>query len=75
MLAIVPLEGTAVDNGLPQQLTTLWNVVEGPGEVQIADSSKLKTTATFKVPGKYVIRLTADDGSNVRYDEVTITVQ
>jgi hypothetical protein len=74
-LAIVPLEGTATDDGLPKALTTKWEVISGPGPVDIADPSSLKTSATFKIPGQYKIRLSAFDGAKSNQSEVTVTVQ
>jgi hypothetical protein len=74
-VAVVPLEGTATDDGKPKALTTTWSLVSGPGSIEIADPSSLKTTATFRVPGQYTLQLSADDGQNVRYSQVTITVQ
>lgn len=70
------LGGTVTDDGLPDPpaaVTTTWSQVSGPGTAIFTDPSAPATTATFDVPGPYVLRLTADDGAEVVSDEVTIT--
>jgi len=37
----------------------VWGKVSGPGHVTFADASALSTTATFDLPGHYVLALTA----------------
>ena len=71
------LTGTASDDGLPtgSTLSFLWTVVSNPGPVVFADSTKLDTTATFTLPGSYVLRLTVSDGELSTAHEVTLTVQ
>jgi hypothetical protein len=70
------LDGTVTDDGfpLPPNLNTTWSVVNGPGSVTFANASAVDTTASFSTDGLYVLRLTADDGAESDYDEVTITV-
>jgi K319-like protein len=71
------VDGTVTDDGLPSSpgfVTTIWSMVSGPGTVTFGDASLVDTTATFSDPGEYVLRLTADDGSDVTFDEVTIIV-
>ncbi|MHC4434260.1 MAG: PASTA domain-containing protein, partial [Planctomycetota bacterium] len=69
------LEGTLVaDDGVPIAAVMTWSQVTGPGLVTFADVSAVDTTATFTLPGTYVLRLTADDGELAGSDEVTITV-
>ena len=70
------LEGTAIDDGLPEgsTLTTTWTVARGPGTVIFTDPTALSTEATFTTPGPYVLRLTADDGEFSVFDEVAIAV-
>ena len=71
------LLGTASDDGLPDDntLSVLWSVVSNPGPVVFADPTKLETTASFIMPGTYVLRLTASDGELSNFDEITLTVQ
>jgi hypothetical protein len=71
-------DGKAVGNiagagrgGLPVTLT--WFAHQGPGDVSFAtpspkiepSSGKATTTATFSVPGEYVLRIRANDASGV----------
>ena len=70
------LSGTASDDGLPDPpatLTSTWSKVSGPGTVTFADPSSPATSATFSVPGTYVLRLTADDSALQASDDVTVT--
>lgn len=70
------LVGTASDDGLASPnggLTTMWVQVSGPSRVVFSTPRELSTKATFSMPGNYVIRLTASDGTlasdaNVRVD-------
>jgi hypothetical protein len=39
-----------------------WSKVSGPGSVVFADPTALETSATFSVPGEYVLSLTAENG-------------
>jgi DUF1680 family protein len=39
-----------------------WSKVSGPGQVTFANASAHETTATFTVPGEYVLQLTASQG-------------
>jgi len=71
------LNGIASDDGLPNPpgtLTSLWSVISGPGNVTIANPSALGTTASFSVPGIYVLRLTTRDSELSSYDEINLTV-
>ena len=71
------LDGTVTDDGLPNPpgvLSTTWSMVSGPGSVTFANANMVDTTATFSVPGAYVLRLTVSDNDMVRSDDVTITV-
>jgi hypothetical protein len=70
------LDGTVADDGLPlpASLTTSWMQVSGPGSVTFANGNAVDTTATFDLPGTYVLRLTASDGPKSTADEMTVTV-
>lgn len=71
------LNGTANDDGLPagSTLAVTWSVVSGPGPVTFGNANQAQTSATFTVPGSYVLRLTAFDTEITRFSDVTITVK
>ncbi len=71
------LDGTVSDDGLPNppgSLISGWSQVSGPGLVTFADSGVIDTTASFSVPGTYILQLTADDTELTKRDDVTIVV-
>jgi len=71
------LNGTVNDDGLPNPpgaVTTTWSKFSGPGNVTFGNANAVDTSATFSLPGSYVLRLTADDGDLTTSDDVTITV-
>ncbi len=70
---LVTLDGTVTDADL-QTPTTVWTKVSGPGTVTFTDPTAVDTTATFSQAGIYVLRLTADDGIDQVFDEITITI-
>ncbi|HET7288415.1 MAG TPA: fibro-slime domain-containing protein, partial [Pyrinomonadaceae bacterium] len=74
--AVANLIGSFVDDGLPASVvvTTTWSVVSGPGTVTFGNANQLVTTATFTVPGTYVLRLTANDSQLSGSDDVTVIV-
>ena len=69
------LDGDATDDGLPSALRTTWRTVSGPGPAVFANAQAIDTTATFALPGTYVLRLRADDGHDVASDTVQIEVE
>jgi len=75
----IDLQGVVTDDGLPwpPTLTTLWTVQNAPlgSTVAFADASTIDTTATFSEPGVYTLRLTADDGQQQGYDDLSVTVE
>jgi len=72
----VALDATASDDGLPPGavLTTTWSKVSGPGGVVFADASAVDTIATFSLPGRYVLKLTASDSRQTAEDLVDIVL-
>ncbi len=69
------LNGSVIDDGLPTNvITTTWSFVSGPAAVTFGNANQVTTTATFTVPGTYVLRLTASDSQLSASDDVTITV-
>ena len=65
------LEGLAIDDG---PLTLMWTQEAGPGMASFTDASAPITSASFDVVGTYTLRLTADDGMHVVFDELDVTV-
>ncbi|HEX7895364.1 MAG TPA: PKD domain-containing protein, partial [Terriglobales bacterium] len=71
----VTLNGTATDDGLPNNtLTIAWSVVSGPGAVTFSNSSSAVTQATFSVAGTYVLQLAANDSLLSTSAATTVTV-
>ena len=69
------LNGSVIDDGLPTSVvTTTWSFVSGPAAVTFANANQLVTTATFTLPGTYVLRLTASDSQLSASDDITVTV-
>lgn len=72
--AAANLDGTAFDSDEgPNPLVVTWSKTSGPGTVTFGDANSADTTAAFSVEGTYILRLTANDGLNAPFDEVTIT--
>jgi RHS repeat-associated protein len=71
----VTLDGTATDDGLPNNtLTISWSKVSGPGTVTFSSGSTASTQATFSAAGSYVLQLSANDSELTSSADVTITV-
>lgn len=73
--AAASLDGTVGDDGLPGPTTAAWSKVSGPGDVTFGSATSVDTTATFSVPGSYVLRLTASDGQLSAADDMTVVSQ
>lgn len=57
------LQASVDDDGLPYgPVKVKWSVVSGPDKVVFENADRLATSATFGKAGKYVLKLTADDG-------------
>lgn len=66
------LPGNVTATGAP---TVQWKMYSGPGTVAFGNDAQAATTATFSLPGTYVLMLNADDGVHaVARDVVTIEV-
>jgi O-glycosyl hydrolase len=72
--SVAQLNGSAVDSDGPSPQTVAWTLSNGPANVTFGNSSSPVTTATFTVPGTYVLRLTAFDGAVTAASDVTIQV-
>ncbi len=72
----VQMAGSVTDDGRPNgTLTSLWSYRMGPPGVTFDDPNSPTTFANFSMPGTYVLRLTANDGSGFpTFDEISVTV-
>jgi hypothetical protein len=72
---VASLDGTVSDDGLPTGILHLsWTKVSGPGTVTFGTPAAADTTASFSAPGRYTLRLTADDTALSRSDTVEVVV-
>ncbi|GJL78480.1 MAG: hypothetical protein NPINA01_14690 [Nitrospinaceae bacterium] len=68
------LDGTVTDDGETLPVPTItWSKVSGPGTVTFANENVEDTTASFSTAGSYVLRLSAFDGEQTRFDDMTVT--
>jgi hypothetical protein len=65
------LSASTTDTG-PGPLTLAWSTVNGPTNALFSDLAAAATTAAFPVPGAYLLRLTAADGTLSGSDEITV---
>ena len=83
----VTLNGIVTDDGFPLgTLTSTWSLVNGPGTVDFQPvmqnndltgtevTNMVSVTATFRQPGVYVLRLTADDTLATNSDDVAVSI-
>ena len=70
------LRGDVQDDGLPlgSHVTSTWTMASGPGSVVFNPPNAVSPTASFSVPGSYVLRLTAGDGQLTASDDATVVV-
>lgn len=79
MLASLPafnLNGTVTDDGQPAQpgiVTKTWSLLSGPGTVTFANPALEDTLATLSMSGTHTLRLSADDGDSIIFDDLTFT--
>jgi hypothetical protein len=58
------VEAAVHDDGLPNgPVKVAWSKVSGPGNVSFTHADRVRTDVTIDKAGKYVLQLTADDGS------------
>ena len=74
--AIVAIDGSASDDGLPagSSLAVTWSRVSGPAAVTFSSPSSPDTSATFTAAGTYVLRLSGSDGSLTSTDDATVVI-
>ena len=70
----VTLAGTASDDRLPAppSITYAWSQVSGPGATNFAAPSSATTSASFTLPGTYVLRLAVNDSALSHTDDVSV---
>ena len=71
------ISGGFSDDGLPASpgvAVLTWTQTEGPGTATIAGANTSRPTVTFPVAGRYVLRLSVNDGLTTVADSVTVTV-
>ena len=68
------LEGVVRDDGLTGGgiKFTNWTKISGPGTVTFGNANVTNTTASFTLPGIYVLKLSASDGQYTNSSQVTI---
>ncbi len=52
-----------------------WTKESGPGDVTFGDAHSPVTTASFSVPGTYILKLTADNGQTTASSSLRVTVE
>ncbi len=67
----VTLAGSATDDGA---LITGWSIVSAPGGVAFANAASPTSQVTLTGYGTYTLRLTANDGTTSRSDDVRLTI-
>ncbi|MFC1582827.1 hypothetical protein ACFL4W_04745, partial [Planctomycetota bacterium] len=69
----VSLDGTVDDPEDTPSIT--WSCISGPASVSFTDANAVDTSAVFTDAGTYVLRLSADDGTNSPVnDSLTVTI-
>jgi hypothetical protein len=72
--ATAHLAGSATTTGATPMVA--WKKYSGPGTVAFGNTAQTNTTATFSLPGRYTLMLSADDTVHtVAYDAVIIDVR
>jgi RHS repeat-associated protein len=73
--AVLTLNGSVTDDGLPNgSLAINWTSDSAPGTVTFDTPHQAVTTATFNMPGSYVLRLSASDGELSASDAIIVTI-
>jgi hypothetical protein len=75
--AAATLNAQVSDDGLPRppgRTLVQWTKLSGPGQVSFDAPSGASTHVTFSYAGRYVLRITADDGALRTFSDVTVTV-
>lgn len=68
------LDATVTDDGRPTPpgaTSVMWSLVSGPGSVTFANPAVEDTLATLSMNGLHTLRLTADDGDSIVFDDLS----
>jgi hypothetical protein len=71
------LAGNVSDDGLPSPpgaVLTSWTKLSGPGTASFVDATMPVSSVSFDLVGDYVLRLAANDGEYMRFDDILVTV-
>jgi hypothetical protein len=71
------LNGRVLDDGYPTfpgSYLTDWSQVSGPGTANFFDGTQAETAVNFSELGRYVLRLSGDDGDLVSTDDIEVLV-
>jgi RHS repeat-associated protein len=72
--AALTLTGSASEAANPNAVFTYsWSSVYGPGTATFNPPDAVTTQAVFSAPGKYVLRFSANDGTNSNSADVVVT--
>jgi len=72
---LIGLSATVRLSGLPVSVpTVLWEVLSGPGTVVFSSASEQNPQVTFDIPGRYVLKMAAFNGSESGFDTMLVTV-
>jgi hypothetical protein len=71
---VATLRATVTGGSTSNPPTTRWTMTSGPASVSFGNSQAKDTTASFTAAGTYVLRLTADNGNQTAFDELTVLV-
>lgn len=72
-VATTALAGSVVDQE-NDPWSSSWSMISGPAPVAFRQASATYTQAYFPIPGRYVLRLSATDGTGETNDDLTIIV-
>ncbi len=70
----VVLTADVQDDGRPNPYTALWTIIDGPGDVNFTDATRVNASVDFSASGTYRLQLMVDDGEFTASDELIITV-
>ncbi len=63
-----------VDDGPIGSLTISWSMISGPGTATFSAPAQADTDVTFSANGTYLLRLSANDGTQTSISNLTVTV-
>ncbi len=69
---VVNLDATIVDDGA---YSVLWEKIAGPNDIVFEDATLEDAQPIISSPGRYLLRVTADDGSLQEWDTVLVVVR